>query len=822
MNEFIDTSLTDYAFDELDAAARAEVERRLAADPAARAEVDELSGLARTLRLAIAPAGGPTIDAATSTLRQSLEQRLAALGEASPEQVVLESAPAQGPGLWTLSARWKALAGAGSLAALAASALFMALTYMPGEKQRDDLHGSIADRTSSSANREEVVHRLGMVPPPVTAQASAMSRPTVRAQTSEPPLAPRGNELPSVEQQNLSRYGMNVQPSAGRAESTESLKLSVPAPSNPQSGKANESAPALPPPATSPAGSVAASGPAPLRVDVGEAYNLFVSGTPLVVSLPESKGVSLERRVKLDLLTDLDHDAGVEGLERGQVGRKLAEVERRKQPRDSRREVEFDTEAYDAIVENPFLKTLDAPLSTFSIDVDTASYANVRRFLTSNRLPPAGAVRLEEFVNYFTYDYPQPTGDDPFSVTTEAARCPWNAEHVLVRVGLKGREIHRRERPATNLVFLVDVSGSMNEPNKLPLVRESLKMLTRELGDSDRVAIVVYAGSSGLVLDSTGGDRKQTIIEALDRLQAGGSTNGAAGIQLAYQTAQAHFIRGGVNRVVLATDGDFNVGTTSQDELVRLIEQRAKSGVFFSALGYGMGNLKDSTLEKLADKGNGNYAYIDTLAEARKVLVEQMSGTLVTIAKDVKIQIEFNPARVAGYRLLGYENRVLAAQDFNDDKKDAGEIGAGHTVTALYELIPTGKAGAQEAAKLPTVDPLKYQQPKQANEPTPAAGAVELLTLKLRYKQPDGDVSRLIERPLKDEVRPYAQAGGDFKFAASVAGFGMLLRQSQFAGSATFDAVLELAAEGLGRDEGGYRREFLELVRRAKGLAEKR
>jgi Ca-activated chloride channel family protein len=432
--------------------------------------------------------------------------------------------------------------------------------------------------------------------------------------------------------------------------------------------------------------------------------------------------------------------------------------------------------------------------------------------------PPRGAVRLEEFVNYFTYDYPQPEGDDPFSVNTEAARCPWNADHVLVRVGLKGKEIHRKERPATNLVFLVDVSGSMDEPNKLPLVRESLKLLTRELNDGDRVAIVVYAGNTGLVLPSTGGNRKQTILEAIDRMQAGGSTNGGAGIDLAYRVAVENFIKGGVNRVILATDGDFNVGVTNQGDLVQLIEAKAKTGVFFSALGYGMGNLKDSTLEKLADKGNGNYAYIDTILEARKVLVEQMSGTLVTIAKDVKIQIEFNPKRVAGYRLLGYENRMLAAQDFNDDKKDAGEIGAGHTVTALYELIPAGREGKQETANLPKVDPLKYQQPKSELEPTAAAESGEMLTLKLRYKQPDGDTSKLIERPLKGEVRDYAKASGEFKFAAGVASFGMVLRRSAYRGTATLDAALELAQEGLGKDEAGYRREFLDLVRRAKEI----
>ncbi len=478
----------------------------------------------------------------------------------------------------------------------------------------------------------------------------------------------------------------------------------------------------------------------------------------------------------------------------------------------------FNTEAYDAIVENPFLKVLDNPLSTFSIDVDTASYSNVRRFITSGQLPPPGAVRIEELVNYFTYDYPQPEGDRPFSVTTEVAACPWNASHRLVRIGLKGRDVPTEDRPASNLVFLLDVSGSMNERNKLPLVKHSMRMLVDQLTERDHVAIVVYAGASGLVLPSTSGNNHDTIIAALDRLEAGGSTNGASGLQLAYETAQQHFVRGGINRVILCTDGDFNVGMTSQDELVRLIEDKAKSGVFLSALGFGMGNYKDATLEKLADKGNGNYAYIDTPREARKVLVEQMSGTLLTIAKDVKIQVEFNPTRVGAYRLIGYENRILAAEDFNNDKKDAGEIGAGHTVTALYEVAPPG-----ENVNLPTVDPLKYQPAKAT---TPSSTVVpstpdELLTVKLRYKQPDGDTSQLIEQPVVDRGVPYAQASADFKFAASVAAFGMILRHSPSVGTTTLDAIAELAVEGKGPDPQGHRAEFIDLVRQARELQPK-
>jgi Ca-activated chloride channel family protein len=492
-------------------------------------------------------------------------------------------------------------------------------------------------------------------------------------------------------------------------------------------------------------------------------------------------------------------------------------------------------ETYQPVTDNPFLSVAEQPLSTFSIDVDTASYANVRRFLMQQgQLPPPAAVRIEEMINYFRYEYAQPEGDVPFSVTTEVATCPWNTAHRLVRVGLKGREIPRDKRPVSNLVFLLDVSGSMQPANKLPLVREAMKMLVNELGENDRVAIVVYAGASGLVLPSTGGDQKSTILAAIEQLQAGGSTNGAGGIQQAYDVATENFIKGGTNRVILATDGDFNVGITDRDELVRLITEKAKTGVFLTTLGFGMGNLKDATLEQLADKGNGNYAYIDTLSEGRKVLVEELSGTLVTIAKDVKVQIEFNPSEVRSYRLIGYENRLLAAEDFNDDKKDAGEIGAGHTVTALYEVVPVKGARQSDDAPVtsetaggerPGVDPLRYQKAAQPVEPkvelTDAAASGELLTLKLRYKQPDGDTSRLLEHPVKDSQRRYGEATGDFKFAASVAGFGMILRGSPHRGNITIDAVRELAQEGVGVDQSGYRKEFVTLVERAKSLGAK-
>ena len=504
---------------------------------------------------------------------------------------------------------------------------------------------------------------------------------------------------------------------------------------------------------------------------------------------------------------------GVSGaLADGEQGQAAAEGARRNLPMSPSDVAKIGGESYEPIVENPFLKVVDAPLSTFGIDVDTASYANVRRILNSGQLPPPDAVRIEEFINYFSYNYPQPEQGAPFSAHAEVAGCPWNAEHRLLKIGLKGREIAPQRRPASNLVFLLDVSGSMNEPNKLPLVKEAMLLLTEQLGENDRVAIVVYADQSEVALPSTSGADKRKIETAISALSAGGSTNGGQGIQTAYETARSHFIKEGVNRVILATDGDFNVGVTNQDDLVRLIEEQAKGGVFFTALGFGAGNLKDGTLEKLADKGNGHYAYIDTLGEARKALVDQLSGALVTIAKDVKVQIEFNPAQVGAFRLIGYENRVLAAADFNDDRKDAGEIGAGHAVTALYEIVP-----ARAAAGAAAVDELKYQRVEPALKP--AADSGELLTLKLRYKQPDGDESRLLEHAVSDDGKRYGQASRDFKFAAAVAAFGMLLRHSSHAGGANYDAVLELAGEGLDSDLDGYRAEFIGLVKKAMELA---
>ena len=476
-----------------------------------------------------------------------------------------------------------------------------------------------------------------------------------------------------------------------------------------------------------------------------------------------------------------------------------------------RRGAEYDTETYDHFTDNAFVLVAQDPRSTFSIDVDTAAYSLVRRHLRDGRLPPPGVVRIEEMVNYFHYEYPEPASDVPFSVNAEVSQAPWAPSHELVRIGIKGKHVPAATRPRANLVFLLDVSGSMESADKLPLLKRGFAMLANQLDEGDHVSVVVYAGASGLVLPPTSGDRKREILDALGRLEAGGSTNGGEGIQLAYRQARANFTPGGINRVILATDGDFNVGTTNQSELVRLVQKEAKSGVFLTVLGFGSGNYKDSMLEKLADHGNGNYAYIDGAAEARKVLVEQATGTLITIAKDVKIQLEMNPRRVEAFRLIGYENRVLAHQDFTDDSKDAGEIGADHTVTALYEIVPKGERvpGAEQRTLL------RYQQPSQ---PTAAAQSSELLTVKLRYKKPDGKKSRLIEHPIIDRAKSLAKTSTDFRFATAVAELGLLLSDSKHKGAATYDALIRRARGAIGSDNGGYRRAFVKLALEAKRL----
>ena len=506
---------------------------------------------------------------------------------------------------------------------------------------------------------------------------------------------------------------------------------------------------------------------------------------------------------------------------------------------------EPNTESYAGFSENGYRDPLREPYSTFSIDVDNASYSNVRRFINLGQEVPADAVRIEEMINYFRYDYPKPAGEHPFSVYTETGICPWNNNHYLLHVGLRGKDIDRNEMPPSNLVFLIDVSGSMNYPNKLPLLKSAFGMLVNELREEDRVALVVYAGAAGVVLESTPGNRKETIMQALDNLQAGGSTAGGAGLMLAYKIAERNFIKGGNNRIILATDGDFNVGVSDNRSMEQLVEEKRGLGIYMTVLGFGMGNIKDDKMEIIADKGNGNYAYIDNIQEARRVLVQEFGGTLFTIAKDVKFQVEFNPAYVKAYRLVGYENRLLADQDFNDDTKDAGEMGAGHTVTALYEIIP---AGSDETG-IPSFDPLRYQGSRDGSPSGDMVGSTdrsrdtgrggdvpvakdsrdsradrarmnevprELCNIKLRYKDPDALTSKLFSKTVGTDIKKAGETTDRFRFSAAVAEFGMILRNSKYRGNVTTADVISLASGARGTDPDGYRAEFIRLVQSAK------
>ena len=473
--------------------------------------------------------------------------------------------------------------------------------------------------------------------------------------------------------------------------------------------------------------------------------------------------------------------------------------------------IPHNTEEYDKIDESGYFQVIQKPMSTFAADVDVASYSNARRFIMQDQMPYKDAVRSEEFINYFTYDYKEPEQGRPLSINMEYSECPWNPDHNLVHIGLQGKKLAREEQRASNLVFLIDVSGSMNNPKKLPLLKKSYKLLVEQLKPEDKIAIVVYAGSAGLVLPATSGANKAEIIAAIEHLQAGGSTAGGAGIQLAYKVAKENYITEGNNRVILATDGDFNVGISSTSELVRFIEEKRDEGIFLTILGFGMGNYKDNRLQELADRGNGNHAYIDNIMEAKKVLVNEITSTLFTIAKDVKIQVEFNPVKIGSYRLIGYENRKLEDKDFKDDSKDAGEIGAGHTVTALYEVVPVGK-GNEDAQY-----DLKYQETKIKQD---AQTSDEVLTVRIRYKDPDGKKSREFSEVLKGNPVKLSKSSNNFRFSAAVAEFSMILRDSEFKGKSNLDSVKDLAKKARGDDQFGYRAEFLTLVDRVKILKE--
>lgn len=468
------------------------------------------------------------------------------------------------------------------------------------------------------------------------------------------------------------------------------------------------------------------------------------------------------------------------------------------------------TESYKPINENGFLSVGQQPVTTFSVDVDRAAYSNVRRFLNNGQMPPEDAVRIEEMINYFDYDYPQPSGEHPVAITAETTDSPWNPGLKLVHIGLQAKTVSTENLPASNLVFLIDVSGSMSDPNKLPLLKQAFKLLVDQLRAEDKISIVAYAGSAGMVLAPTAGSEKKTIKDALDKLEAGGSTAGGEGIELAYDLAKKHFLSKGNNRVILATDGDFNVGISSESELQKLIEEKRKAGIFLSVMGFGMGNYKDSQVETLADKGNGNYAYIDNIQEARKEFVQEFGGTLFTIAKDVKIQIEFNPAHVQAYRLIGYENRALRNDEFNDDKKDAGDMGSGHTVTAIYEIVPKGVQTSYIGAS----DALKYQQ-SNANA---TGNTDEMMTVKVRYKKPDSEKSALFDLPVKAASVAFEKCSENLRFASAVAEFGLVLRGSEYKGKATYADVIQRARGAFGKDEEGYRAEFVQLVKAAQSL----
>lgn len=780
-----DPRLTAFVLGELNEADRAGVERQLAADGALREAADVLRETAEQMRTALTREPAVPLSA---------EQRaaIAALAD-SPLPAVSRANVPRRP-RW---GRW--LAATAGLALVATFAVigyersqsqenanyFAALKFkivgdrigQPLEKPADDTFADVAERWSSQTN-------------PDTPQELATNPPAEEIG--------RDQRVVSLEERGriASTNSASVVHDPAAREYTVATRSKEAKPENRELGERSDRLSILSAPDAKGLESEAERQTRiKLKTSNGQTSKLFKPGTKSVEDLAQLNKAEgyrresvTESKPRADSLTDFAITESIPSAE-----------------------------TYAPIVENEFLTPDKQPLSTFSIDVDTASYSNMRRFVRQGQMPPPDAVRVEELLNYFRYDYPQPVDGTPFAVALDHGPCPWQPRHELVRIGLKGKEIDRGKRPASNVVFLVDTSGSMAPANKLPLVQQSLKMLAESMTTNDRIAIVTYAGTAGLALASTTGDNQQAIMTVIDSLHAGGSTNGEAGIHLAYKLAGEHFVEGGTNRVILCTDGDFNVGVSGDDELVRIIQEKAKSHVFLSIFGFGMGNLKDAKLEQLADKGNGHYGYIDDQREARKVFVEELTGTLHTIAKDVKIQVEFNPRHVAAYRLIGYENRALAAQDFNDDKKDAGEIGAGHTVTALYEIVPIGVPFAAQPA---VVDPLKYQQPEKqpvdvahASKAAGGSNSPEWLTVKLRYKQPDADQSVKLEVPLTCRTTNRPKPRPDFDWAAAVAEFGLLLRHSTHRGSANFAQVLELAETGLANDKGGYRAEFVELVK---------
>ena len=883
-----DPLLTAYALGELDAAEAAEFERRLAADAALRDEVAAIRATGSSLREGFAAEPVATLTESQRLRIMRPPVPAAALRAAAEPRAVLNS-----PRIFALRSRWvgAGLAAAAVIAlTLTAAIMFnngrqsndyarssgqaaaeggrqnMASAdtaarmetlqrelAVKDELQKEVLEGARARNEAGamalSAGSETGPGRTSEAAPPAPAtpqQAPALAPGAADPRPTGGVISTTGGALGGG-----GRGGAAAAPgiSSGEAErDTDRRREAAPGqdpPARPKPASTPEPAAGAKPAETAPFDDRAAGGlvqqpaaPADQRDDKAPA-----SSTATGLRNPAQEHAA-DREAAVQLLSEEQ----IAQMEKPEVRSALLQTEQwrsdatvdntRRQLfrqaehlRERLRQIEVqDAEEYSRINDNPFIKAEGkAALSTFAADVDTASYSNIRRFLDGGALPPADAVRIEEMVNYFRYDYEPPTAADgaaPFKANVEIAPAPWNPEHRLVRIGLRGMEMRMDMRPATSLVFLVDVSGSMNNPAKLPLVKHALNRLVRQLNGDDRLAIVTYAGNAGLVLDScyVNATNRERIDAAIETMTPGGSTNGAGGINLAYQVAREHFIKGGVNRVILCTDGDFNVGVSSADALVQLITEQRTSNVFLSVLGFGTGNLQEGKMEKLADAGNGNFAYIDSRDEAEKVLVKEMGSTLVTIAKDVKFQVEFNPTKVGAYRLIGYENRLLAAEDFNNDAKDAGEIGSGHTMTALYEVVPAGKEVEALALNEPAgeIDELEFQKPAPpAGAAGGAAGADlsdDLLLLKVRYKEPEGDKSSLLRFTVKDEGKAINDASDDFRFASAVAEFGMLLRRSPYKSGATFEHVLAMAEGGLGEDREGYRAQFMDLVRKAQKL----
>lgn len=814
--------ITAYAIGEVSSEEHAVIEKAIAESPELRAEIAALRRLADTLETQLSAEPGPGLDEARRD--RILE------AAAHPEQAALvEPSAAVGPLQW-FSRLWTGITRpVVGFSLAAAMALTVSLALWTPWKVRPDPAVDGSARIPESRRKNQ------------TQAPSAASNPSVGGTGN----APAENRRPEVDAlavtpspvPSSAKLGAGVTGLAdGPVPVDASKAASKPAPGAPAglAGRSDDSFSAAPAstPAAAPGSSARNRGvvsqidttqPAAPRPS-GDRLEYF-SGAATAPASPRSKveaSKSDRGYAKADglpgLTTKADGKSGArEPAESVAESREPAQLELRRHPeaeslyRFATPEARGFGGRYQPVVENPFREVAAAPLSTFGMDVDTASYANARRFLREGSLPPRDAVRLEELVNYFPYDYAGPKGREPFAANVEVADCPWNPEHRLVRIGLKARDTDVRERPRANLVFLVDVSGSMAPENKLPLVQRSLRLLLEQLDPKDQVGIVTYAGEADVALEPTAVSRKPDIQRAIDALRAGSGTHGSAGIERAYAMATNKFIRGGVNRVILCTDGDFNVGVTRREDLLALVTDKARSGVFLSVLGYGGDNLRDDNAELLADRGNGNYSYIDSFTEARKVLKEEVRGNLQTVAKDAKIQVEFNPARVVSWRLLGYENRALADRDFNDDRKDAGEVGAGQAVTVLYEIVPA-------AGRKPGVDPLRYTK-ADAAAASKATHGDELLNLKVRYKEPEAEASRLLEVPVRDPDHDALAATADFKFAAAVMGYGLMLRDSPQKGDLTWDKVLRLAEEGLGPDREGYRAEFIDLVRRAKQLS---